>query len=246
MSDLAKAPTDAATIYDSFAAKYRAYSESKSDYISAVDTLIADQVQDGAGVMLDYGSGDGVRGAALAERVSPTQFLQADISAEMVARCNTLGRAGQVFLVSDPDWSKALPPLDTVVSLWNVLGHVPDTVARRALLAQLFALMAPGARLCIDVNNRHYVGYGRWTSLGRRILDGFRPDYARGDTQFTWQIDGVDYPASGHFFTSSEMRDLLETAGFQIAHSASVDYKTGAVSTDLTQGQLFYVARKPA
>jgi SAM-dependent methyltransferase len=246
VSDPADTPTDAATIYDAFSGKYRAYSETKSDYIGAVDSLIADQLRDRAGVMLDYGAGDGVRGASLAERMSPVQFFQADISAEMVARCSVLGLAEQVFLVSDPNWSDALPPLDTVVSLWNVLGHVPNTDARRALLAELFALMATGACLCIDVNNRHYVGYGRWTSLGRRILDGLRPDYARGDIQFTWKIDGVNYPASGHFFTPAEMRDLLETAGFQIAHSASVDYKTGTVSADLTQGQLFYVARKPA
>lgn len=239
-------PTDAATIYDAFAEKYRAYSETKSAYISAVDTLIAEQLNAGVGTMLDYGAGDGVRGAVLAERLSPEQFFQADISAEMVARCEALGRAEGVFLVSDPKWSDPLPPLDTVVSLWNVLGHLPNTKARRDLLADLHALMAPGARLCIDVNNRHYIGYGRWTSLGRRMVDALRPDYRRGDTKFTWKIDGVDYPASGHFFTPAEMRDLLETAGFKIEQKVSVDYQTGAVSAALTRGQLFYVARKPA
>lgn len=239
-------PTDAATIYDAFAEKYRAYSETKTAYIAAVDDLVVQALGKGVDAMLDYGAGDGVRGAAVAERVGPEKFFQTDISPEMVARCLALGKADGVLLVSDPDWSSALPPIDAAVCLWNVLGHVPDTQHRRALLAHLKGLMAPGGTLCIDVNNRHYVGYGRWRSLGRRMIDALNPDYARGDIRFTWAIDGVDYPASGHFFTAAEMRDLLTTAGFDIVTAKSVDYQTGTVSDDLCKGQLFFVARTSA
>lgn len=245
MSDTKQA-VDAATIYDAFADKYRAYSETKSAYISAVDDLLADLLKTPPKVMLDYGSGDGVRGIELAKQVMPERFFQADISAEMVARCKELGHAENVFLVSESEWSAGLPDVDAVVCLWNVLGHVPGTATRRALLAELFALVRPGGKLFIDVNNRHYVGYGRWTSLGRRIMDSIKPDYARGDIRFEWSIDGVDYPASGHFFTPAEMVDLLKSAGFQIEKAQSVHYNTGVVSDNLTEGQLFYVASKPA
>ena len=93
-------PNNAATIYDAFAEKYRAYSETKTAYIGAVDDLIATQLATRAGRMLDYGAGDGVRGASVAERLSPSQFFQADISAEMVARCQALGRAEQARIIN--------------------------------------------------------------------------------------------------------------------------------------------------
>lgn len=237
---------DAAAIYDAFADKYRAYSETKSAYISSVDNLISEHLKTPPNVMLDYGSGDGVRGIELAKQVAPVRFFQADISDEMVARCRELGHAEQVFSVSAPDWSTSLPDVDALVCLWNVLGHVPGTDARRKLLAELFSLMQPNGKLFIDVNNRHYVGYGLWTSLGRRIIDAIKPNYTRGDIRFDWNIDGVDYPASGHFFTPAEMVDLLTGAGFNIEKAQSVHYSTGAVSDDLTEGQLFYVASKPA
>lgn len=245
MSD-AKPAVDAAAIYDAFADKYRAYSETKSAYITAVDNLISGHLQIAPDVMLDYGSGDGVRGIALARQVNPSRFFQADISEEMVTRCQKLNHAEKVFLVSKPDWSKDLPSVDALVCLWNVLGHVPGTQARRDLLSELFTLMRPGGKLFIDVNNRHYTGYGRWTSLGRRIIDAIKPDYTRGDIRFEWNIDGVDYPASGHFFTPAEMTDLLTSAGFTIEQAKSAHYTTGAVSDNLTDGQLFFVASKPA
>ena len=129
---------EAAVVYDAFAEKYREYSAGKAAYIAAVDDLVCDALKDGAGVMLDYGSGDGVRGASVAARVRPASFFQADVSPEMVARCRALGAAERVFLVESATWAGDLPPLDTVICLWNVLGHVPDTGLRRDLLKELF------------------------------------------------------------------------------------------------------------
>ncbi|MEM7240633.1 MAG: class I SAM-dependent methyltransferase [Pseudomonadota bacterium] len=236
---------DAATIYDAFADKYRAYSETKSAYIRAIDNLILEQLKAPPNVMLDYGAGDGVRGMELAKQVAPLRFFQADISEKMVARCKELGHAEQVFSVGDVDWSKSLPEVDALVCLWNVLGHVPGTDERRKLLSELFSLIKPSGKLFIDVNNRHYFGYSRWTSLGRRIIDAIKPNYTRGDIRFDWNIDGVDYPASGHFFTPAEMTDLLTGAGFKIEKTKTVHYTTGVVSKELVKGQLFYVASKP-
>ena len=74
-------------------------------------------------------------------------------------------------------------------------------------------------------------------------MDAVSPDYTRGDVKFTWEIDGTEYPASGHFFTPAEMKDLIESAGFRIETVCSVDYQTGRVSPNLSKGQLFYSAR---
>lgn len=237
-------PTGAAEIYDAFAEKYRAYSDGKAAYIAAVDGLIRDRFAGKTETLLDYGAGDGVRGAALFRDLGARALYQTDISPEMVARCRANGAATDVFNVTYGDWATRMPGADLAVCQWNVLGHVPGTEARIGVLRDIHRAMAPGAALCIDVNNRHYVGYGRWRSMGRRIIDAVRPDYARGDVQFTWKIDGRDYPASGHFFTPAEMRDLLAQGGFDVAKALSVDYANGTVSSDLTQGQLFFVASR--
>lgn len=245
MNDSKKLGISAATIYDAFAEKYRPYSETKAAYIAAVDHLICKFLDGKSGVVLDYGAGDGVRGTNLASRIKPTEFYQADISDEMIARCRQIGLAKQVFQVGHENWFADLPPIDTILCLWNVLGHVEGTENRRKLLADLLSLLRPGGQLLMDVNNRHYVGYGKVKTFGRRVIDAMLPDYSRGDIQFNWVIDGVDYPACGHFFTPAEMRDLLTSAGFAIEEAQAADYVTGAISTNLTRGQLFFVAKRP-
>ncbi|MFK8036322.1 MAG: class I SAM-dependent methyltransferase [Hyphomicrobiales bacterium] len=236
--------SNTAEIYDAFAKEYRAYSEGKAAYIRAVDNLITERFKNKTGILLDYGSGDGVRGAALFRELSGKELYQADISAEMVKQCRALGQASAVFKVDESDWASEVPRADLAVCLWNVLGHIPGTEARIAVLKDIHRALKPNAPLCIDVNNRHYVGYGFFRSLFRRCIDSLWRDDSRGDVKFTWKIDGRNYPASGHFFTPKELRDLLETAGFDVEQALSVDYENGSVSENLTQGQIFILAKK--
>lgn len=236
--------SNTAEIYDAFAKEYRAYSEGKAAYIRSVDSLITERFKNKAEIVLDYGSGDGVRGAALFKELSGKELYQADISAEMVKQCRALGQASAVFKVDESDWASEVPSADLAVCLWNVLGHIPGTDARIAVLKDINRALKPDAPLCIDVNNRHYVGYGVFRSLFRRFIDAIWRDDSRGDVKFTWKIDGRNYPASGHFFTPVELIDLLEKAGFSVAQALSVNYSDGSVHTNLTRGQIFVLARK--
>jgi SAM-dependent methyltransferase len=245
INPMSERTAEPAEIYDAFAEKYRAYSATKAAYIGSVDALVVEALSGRANVLLDYGAGDGVRGAGLRARLGAGYLVQADISPAMVEKCRALGASDRVFLVSDPGWEAACPPCTAALCLWNVLGHVDGTAARIAVLRTIRGLLIPGGPLCIDVNNRHYAGYGRWRSRARRVIDRLWRDDRRGDLQFNWSIDGVDYPSSGHIFTPAEMSDLLHRAGFEIVKRYAVDYRTGARSASLMEGQLFYIARRP-
>ena len=230
-------------IYDAFADEYRDYSEKKQSYIHAVDREIINHFKDPVGKILDYGSGDGVRGATLSQQLHADQLIQVDISDAMVEKCKTLGKATQCMNVSSAEWAEFKIEADLVLCLWNVLGHIPTTELRIETLKRLRSHMKKAATIAIDVNNRHYEGYGYWSSLRRRVVDAISPDYSRGDVVFDWEIKGVKYPSSGHFFTAAEMKDLLGQSGFSIQKMIAVDYQNGTVSDQLTKGQLLTIAK---
>lgn len=234
---------DAKVIYDAFAEKYRDYSQSRSAYISAVDSLIIKKFKNRAVDVLDYGSGDGVRGVNIFSELHAKSLVQADVSMEMLKLCQKLGVAAEYWDVSDPSWSQKNRKFDLIMSLWNVFGHIPGTEERIKILSQLKQMTSSGGRLVLDVNNRHYNGYGRWNSLGRRIIDFIWPDYSRGDTAFTWEIDGVKYPARGHLFIFSELRYLFKQGGWEIEDWYAVDYLKGSISKKVNQGQLFFILK---
>lgn len=234
---------DSRKIYDAFAPQYRKYSESKSAYLESVDGLLLARFGGKVRRVLDYGAGDGVRGARLFRALGAERLVQADVSEEMLGRCREQGAAAEYWNVTSDDWKKTPERFDLILCLWNVLGHIRPFEERRKVLADLRSLAAPGARLCFDVNNRHYVGYGKWTSLARRVLDFVRPDYSRGDTRFMWEIGDARFPAQGHLFVMAEIRELVGAAGWTIEDWKAVDYATGRVSGNPCQGQLFFILR---
>jgi SAM-dependent methyltransferase len=228
-----------AEIYDLFASSYRSYSNSKRLYINAVDEQILSIFPHEIDCVLDFGSGDGVRGAQLVSKLKVKSFYQADISKEMIKRCKAIGAAKDVLLTSDVNWYKNLPPLDAVFCLWNVLGHINGTDERVQVLRLLCQLLKPGGKIVVDVNNRHNVEYGWIRSVVRRGLDKVFPNYKRGDVTFEWSIGDKKFPANGHFFTEAEVRYLAKFAGLEILSIRAVSYKHGVFSDNLNFGQLF-------
>jgi len=233
-----------AEIYDAFAEEYRAYSKTKSAYISSVDNLILERFSNKAKTMLDFGSGDGVRGARVAKSLNIKSLYQVDISPEMVNRCQELDVAERVYLSDTNKWVEEIPAVDIAVCLWNVLGHVPSQDERIAKLHDIRNSLKPGGYLCIDVNNRHNKSYGLIQAYARKILDTIWPDVRRGDVSFSWKIGDKAYPATGHFFTPEEIKSLVVDAGFSIKRIVAVDYTTGDVSDNLMDGQIFIIVEK--
>jgi len=234
---------DSRKIYDAFAPQYREYSQSRNSYLAAIDELLLGGFRGKVRRVLDYGAGDGVRGARLFKGLGAERLVQADVSEEMLKLCREQGAAAEYWNVSSDQWKKTPERFDLILCLWNVLGHIRPFAERQKVLADLRTVAAPGARLCFDVNNRHYVGYGKWTSLSRRLLDFVWPDYSRGDTRFMWKIGNAQFPAQGHLFIMAELRELIGTTGWTIEDWRAVDYATGRVSSNHCQGQLFFILR---
>ena len=231
-------------IYDALAAHYREYSEKRAPYLRAVEAFVARRAPAGAQSLLDVGAGDGVRGAALAQGLGMTRLVLAEPSEKMAELC-----AKQHGAVVWRTTAEALPldqgRFDVILCLWNVLGHMPGRRARVAGLRRLAALLAPGGRLFLDVNNRHNAASYGWGKVAWRVVvDAVKPDERRGDSSFEWEIDGRRIPAMGHLFTPAEMDGLLRAGGLRTVRRVCVDYATGAESENRFSGQLVYEAAR--
>lgn len=232
-------------IYDQMAPHYRAYAEQKTTYIQAVDKTILEHITPHAQSMLDVGAGDGVRALNLAQAAGIQNLVLLEPSSEMVNLCSALPVAAIWHGTADSLPDSYTPAFNLITCLWNVMGHMPDRDARVRALRKMAALLAPGGKIMLDVNNRHNTAaYGKYTVLGRRILDAIRPDERRGNVSFSWNINGLNIPANGHLFTPAEMRTLFQKAGLRLTKSFAIDYKSGARTTDLTKGQMFFILEK--
>lgn len=231
--------------YSKLAPHYRALSERKKAYIEAVNRLIFSYLPGAVDSVLDVGSADGVRGLALAHKMAAKQIVLCEPCAEMAALCRRNAAGASHIRVLECD-GLALHALeekyDVVLCLWNVLGHVPNNVARAEMLKVLGRRLKPGGRLFLDVNNRHNaVAYGAFPVLGRRILDALFFDERRGDAEYMMQIGEELIPSHGHLFTPQEMARLFASAGLTVCQRKTVNYLSGTISNNAHQGQLFYV-----
>jgi SAM-dependent methyltransferase len=227
--------------YDALAPHYRDYARRKAAYLEAVDAFILDNLPASRDVVLDVGAGDGVRGVSLAKRMQAKRIVLAEPSSEMARLCRDAG--------ADAVWqcpAQSLPERDerfnVILCLWNVIGHISTPSGRVEALSRMAALLAPGGRLFVDVNNRHNASaYGAWRVAARRLIDAVRPDPARGDAAFDWKIGDKVFPTMGHLFTPREMSILLSRCPLKIITRAAVDYASGTISGSPLRGQLIFI-----
>ena len=193
--------------------------------------------------MLDYGCGDGLRGYKLFQKFKAVQLVQADVSDEMLKKASRIAASTKIINLQKEDISKCKNKFDLCVCLWNVLGHIPSTEERISSLKKIKQEMKEDGVLIIDVNNRHYKGYGKLSSYWKIIIDTIKPNYKRGDIDFEWNINGNVYPAKGHLFTIHEVKFLMKETGYSIEKVLYVNYQTGEVSPRKRNGQIFVIAK---
>lgn len=227
--------------YDALAPHYRDYARGKDAYLRAVDDLILQHLPAAPERVLDVGAGDGVRGISLARRMGARHVVLAEPSPEMVKLCRATG-ADEVWQCTAQELPNSAERFDVILSLWNVLGHVPTPDERSKALSRMSKLLAPGGRIFIDVNNRHNAAaYGAWRVGLRRLIDAIKPDPARGDVSFEWRVNGSVVPGMGHLFTPQEMTELMQGCGSGIIRRMTVDYATGKVAESPFKGQLLFI-----
>ena len=230
-----------ADIYDALAPYYREYAGKKSAYLASVDGLVLENIPDGANSLLDVGSGDGVRGMAIAKRKGIGYTVLCEPSAKMADLCRKLGPS-EMWQKSAGEISETSKHFDVILCLWNVLGHIPGRTERVKALTRMRTLLSDGGAIYIDVNNRHNASaYGALTVILRRAADFIAPYERRGDTCFEWKVGGKVFPAMGHLFTPCEINGIIRESGLSINKMVTVDYADGKVSESPYRGQLFFM-----
>lgn len=233
-----------ASAYDALAPHYRAYSQTKSDYLRAVDEIVKSRLAAGARSLLDVGAGDGVRAQGIARACGVARLVLAEPSPAMAACCRRLAGA-EVWQVGAEELPESARKFDAVTCLWNVLGHVETGAKRLAALRRMRALLAEGGLIFLDVNNRYNArAYGMFKTTARALFDLVSPSETNGDLSFDWEIGGRRIRARGHVFTPREVESLAAGAGLRVRERHVIDYETGARRRFAFQGQLLYVLER--
>jgi 2-polyprenyl-3-methyl-5-hydroxy-6-metoxy-1,4-benzoquinol methylase len=231
--------------YDRLAPHFRAYSESRAAYLSAVDKLILRRIEKGARSLLDVGSGDGIRAVRLARACSISRLVLSDPSEEMARRCRRLEEVDEVWQVAAEDLPSTEESFDVITCLWNVIGLVADAAGRTEALRRMCSLLSPQGQIFFDVNNRYNAAAYGWLPITKRfIFDLLRPSDTNGDVTFDWHVDGEVIRSCGHVFRPAEIKNLIQAAGLKIADQHVIDYDTGRSRRFTFGGHLFYEIAK--
>ncbi|MDQ3821334.1 MAG: class I SAM-dependent methyltransferase [Acidobacteriota bacterium] len=227
--------------YDTLAHNYRAYSETRGDYLRAVDEVIKSRIKGRANSLLDVGAGDGVRAASLARDRGIRRLVLAEPSPVMADYCRSIPDA-EVWQTAAEELPAYGQKFDIITCLWNVLGHVDTEAKRLAALSRMRSLLEDGGLIFLDVNNRYNArAYGMVKTAARALFDLVRPSETNGDVSFDWNIEGRCVRARGHVFTPKEMASLVSRAGLHTRERLVIDYRSGALRRFVFQGQLLYV-----
>ncbi len=227
---------DSDKFYDTVASDYFRWARSRAKYLEGVDGIVSEHAPPSPR-MLDVGAGDGVRAARLAERLHASELTLIDSSEEMLSRCHQVPGAHVVpGDIADPALALS-ERFELVTCLGNVLAHVGDERRRDAALVNLVRMMAPGARLILDVHNRWNLRAYGWRAL-RNI--GFGSGARHGDfTLVPSFTEPVTTPV--HLFAPGELDRRLRAHGLQILGRFAVDYDTGTRRRTALEGQLVYL-----
>ncbi len=229
--------------YDASAPSYAEYSQTRKEYLDAVDQLVIERLPAGTR-LLDVGSGDGRRLKKITDAHGLRDVVSIEPSTQMAALCRTATGFTVHALFGDTLDTLKEAPFDAITALWNVFGHMANSAVRLKTLECMARKLKPDGIIMLDVNNRHnQLAYGRWNVLKRRAIDALAFDETRGDAHYEWKIGNQSFPASGHLFTPGEIERLFAKAGLKVAERWSVNYATGALSASPFNGQLFYVLR---
>lgn len=251
-----------ASFYNDVAPYYRNLSEVRATYLSAVNRIIVDRIRSSNPppiTMLDVGSGDGVRGLAIAKETQIEQLTFVEPSQEMIYQIEQLTNPTNIRLHIFKEKAEYLHrsvakdryPLnaqfDVITVLWNVLGHIPTHQSRIAVLKEMKHFLSDKGLLFFDLNNRYNVrAYGKETVLTNYQTDVKYPQgkfNQNGDIHYMIHINGKDIPAWGHVFTLEEAKDLIQSVGLSVKYIYFIDYTTGEIVSSVGQGQLLFICQ---
>lgn len=188
-----------------------------------------------AGRFLDLGCGNGELAHVLAEEGFSGEYVGMDVSRPLLETSTAQSTTGLAvrFVTGDlasPDWSAGLTQGNSdVITAFAVLHHLPSRELRLAVLRQIRSLLAPGGKFYHSQwqflsNARLRAHILPWERIG---LDASQVD--EGDALLDWRAETGDRQGMryAHHFTSAELEDLADSAGFRILSTFLSDGKEG-------------------
>ena len=237
--------------FDALAPTYEPKAANRRAYLEGIDRRIIAylQTQGTPLTILDVGCGTGRRSARLKAQLPASRLVGCDLSANMLHTALDNGLNG-ISRQPMTDLSWAGDTFDAVLCLFNSFGYLPTPAQRSRALSEFARVLKAGGFLFMDVMNRWHLGEGirfhrpLWRAVWETVQAHLGPGIGAGNKFFHLEIDGRSVPGFVHGFTDGEMRKLLRKAELEVVHFEIVGYDTGEARRRITQGQLFYIARK--
>jgi SAM-dependent methyltransferase len=219
--------------YDHISAGFLAISNSRAEYLSAVDRLVSIALP--AGTLADLGTGDGVRLSRL------TNGLEVSITAlepayQLYQHAKAALPGATVLNLSFEDFSSA-EKFDCILALWNVLGHVRD---RSAFLKKVSHSLRDRGIFIFDVNNRYNIkNYGIL-----KVIKNLSDDLSKRAERGVFKLRNGEIETSVYIYSLSDLRADLTEAGLVIKQLHFINYDTGRIGKSQFSGQIFAIAAR--
>ena len=232
--------TESQKMYDSLAAGYRNYSESRSPYLNAVDSVVKQYLTPNSSI-IDFGSGDGVRVHIIAKNITSKLCLVEN-------SCNMITKIKDQYpraLILNQDFAdvnfQTGKKYDIAICLWNVLGHLGNEQRVLTGLTNIRKSVRKNGIVILDINNRHNISQYKIKAVKNIIKDVFTYKFANGDIKFNISINGQNIPSYVHIFNKHEIEKLIDAAGFEIKSGVYINYANGDIEKSPLFGQLCYI-----
>lgn len=225
--------------YDEFAKSYDDYSKTKGAYLRAVEKFIKSESV-GGGSLLDVGGGDGKRLFKIAKDINAKDLTLVDQSAGMISLINKdFGISVLQKDISDSNFILECT-YNTVVCLWNVLGHIPTEEKRLISLSNIAKCLRGGGVVFLDVNNRYNISHYGFLAVTKNVLRDIFHMKNRGDYLLSFDADKRKISTTVHVFSPFEIQRLIKLSGLRILKRKIIDYRTGEKAKGIWGGQLVY------
>jgi len=229
--------------YTQFSGSYSKYSATRQAYLSAVNDFIKRETGF-TKTIVDVGSGDGKRSKLISDSLNNKSLTLIDNSTGMIDLARSIPNAVVVKEDISSTEFKSENKYDTVLCLWNVLGHI-SSEKRDTALRNLASLVNNHGAIFLDVNNRYNIShYGIKNVLKNICKDIFIPKKSNGDFELNIDTDSGKINTTVHIFNPYEMERLLKSTGLTILKREVINYDTGETKDNFWSGQLVYKLTK--